>query len=141
MFQPMPSQHGGGPAGFADMWTKHSDKRARGQNMLFMPLLKDIAWVFAMYICYVLIGGACFMSIERFWEVVISYFVYIFDRPLETQTCREVEIQLTNAHEAMKGLEALNEAHHEQLEKNHTELLTRRRRSSLYVTYKYITQT
>jgi hypothetical protein len=46
--------------------------------------LKDIGWVFAVYIAYVLMGGACFMAIER---------------PLEKKTCQMVEEKLRKAHD------------------------------------------
>ena len=62
MFQPLPTNS----IGFADMWMSNQQARLRGQNMMVMPLLKDICWVFAMYLLYVLIGGACFMAIERY---------------------------------------------------------------------------
>lgn len=61
MFQPIPASQ----IGFADMWMSNHQARLRGQNMKVLPLLKDIAWVFGMYLFYVLIGGACFMAIER----------------------------------------------------------------------------
>ena len=46
--------------------------------------MKDIGWVFAVYIAYVLMGGACFMTIER---------------PLEKKTCQMVEAKLRKAHD------------------------------------------
>ena len=49
-----------------------------------LSTLKDIGWVFAVYIAYVLMGGACFMAIER---------------PLEKKTCQMVEEKLRKAHD------------------------------------------
>ena len=63
MFQPgmMPANQ----MAFASMWMNNVELKSRGQNMLIVPLLKDVCWVFGMYLIYVLIGGVCFMAIER----------------------------------------------------------------------------
>ena len=97
--------------------------------MMLLQLLKDVLYGFGMYLIYVLIGGVCFMAIERFcYHCLYRDKTCSNIRPLETQTCREVEMLLTNAHKAMKDLEAITQ-HRVELDQTNS----RRRRSPTYV--------